>query len=70
MASAENVINPIVLTDAEVKFYNREGYLVLPGFVRSEAVAPLREETWIFIASYKSFPESGTGLTRRWRWLV
>ena len=46
MAAAESVINPIVLTDAEVKFYNREGYLVLPGFVKADAVAALREEVF------------------------
>lgn len=38
------VINPIELTDAEVRFYQNEGYLYLPGFVRAEEVDALREE--------------------------
>lgn len=42
----DTVINPIELTDGEVRFYQTEGYLVLPGFVRAEEVDALREEVF------------------------
>lgn len=40
------VVSPIRLTDSEVEFYKREGYLCLPGFVRAEAVEWLRDEVF------------------------
>ena len=43
---AADVIAPIQLTDREVRFYKEEGYLPLPGFVRSEVVASLRQEVF------------------------
>lgn len=40
------VINPLDLTDAEVRFYQNEGYLLLPEFVRRDEVEALREEVF------------------------
>ncbi|HEV7301097.1 MAG TPA: phytanoyl-CoA dioxygenase family protein [Tepidisphaeraceae bacterium] len=45
-AVTTDVIAPINLTDREVRFYNEEGYLPLPGLVRSDAVAALRQEVF------------------------
>ncbi len=42
--AANSVVAPIQLTDSEVRFYKEEGFLPLPGFVRTEAVAGLRQE--------------------------
>jgi len=36
--------NNIVLTEAELNFYREQGFLPLPGFIRSEAVDAVREE--------------------------
>jgi phytanoyl-CoA hydroxylase len=46
LLSDVSVINPIDLTDAEVRFYQNEGYLLLPSFVRADEVAALREEVY------------------------
>ena len=45
-ATSSPVLNPIQLTAAEVAFYKNEGYLCLPGLVRAEAVAPLRDAVY------------------------
>ena len=37
-------VPPVTLADTEVRFYQDYGYLSLPGFVRAEAVEPLRQE--------------------------
>lgn len=44
--AAEPVVRPMTLTDSEVRFYNEEGYLPLPGFVDAAAVEGLREEVF------------------------
>lgn len=38
------VVKPMKITDSEVKFYNEEGYLPLPGFVDAAGVEALRQE--------------------------
>lgn len=38
------LVNPYELTDSEVEFYHRQGYLPLPGFLTSGATEALREE--------------------------
>ena len=40
------VVNPMSLTESEVRFYKEEGYLPLPGFVAAEAVEELRTEVF------------------------
>ena len=40
------VVSQITLTPAELRFYQEEGYLPLPGFVRADAVAKLYDETF------------------------
>ncbi|WP_152363560.1 phytanoyl-CoA dioxygenase family protein [Microlunatus speluncae] len=40
------VVQPLSLTDSEVEFYKREGYLCLPGLVASGAVEQLRAEVF------------------------
>lgn len=45
-ADVDRVVNPISLTDSEVRFYKEEGYLPLPGFVAAEAVDALRSEVF------------------------
>ncbi|HEX3816226.1 MAG TPA: phytanoyl-CoA dioxygenase family protein [Mycobacteriales bacterium] len=40
----EPVANPIQLVDSEVEFYNREGYLTLPGFLSATAVSGILDE--------------------------
>ncbi len=40
------VTNPLELTPAEIAFYRDQGFLVIPGFVRKEAVAALGEEVF------------------------
>lgn len=42
--AAPTVVRPFRLTDSEVRFYNEEGYLPLPGFVDQDAVEALRRE--------------------------
>jgi 2-oxoglutarate-dependent dioxygenase len=37
-------VQPLTLTEAEVRFYNDQGFLPLPGLVRGDQVAHLREE--------------------------
>ncbi len=44
MTTDDSVVRQMELTDAEVAFYNDQGFLPLPGLVRAEAVAALREE--------------------------
>ena len=39
-----SITRPIELTDAEVNFYNDQGYLVLPGLVARDRAAELRDE--------------------------
>lgn len=43
---ATEVVKPLSLTDSEVEFYKREGYLCLPGLVDGRAVEQLREEVF------------------------
>ncbi|MEM8737843.1 MAG: phytanoyl-CoA dioxygenase family protein [Planctomycetota bacterium] len=43
-ATVSEIVKPLKLDPAEVRFYQQEGYLVLPGFVKPAAVEPLREE--------------------------
>ena len=43
-AIQDDVVAPIRLTESELRFYHREGYLCLPGFVRGEAVGALSRE--------------------------
>lgn len=40
------VVKPLTLDPAEVRFYKREGYLMLPGFVDDAALPALREEVF------------------------
>jgi len=42
--TAEPVVKPLELTERELRFYNDQGFLVLPGFVSGAHVADLREE--------------------------
>lgn len=44
--TTQDIFRPIELTDSEVKFYNEQGFLPIPGFIRSEAVAPICEEVY------------------------
>ena len=48
MSTATQTADPLVpareLTDAEVNFYNAQGYLYLPGHVRRDRVGELRRE--------------------------
>jgi phytanoyl-CoA hydroxylase len=53
-----NFIAPLALTDSEVRFYQQEGYLTLPGFVRSDAIAGLRQEVFDVLAANGVSPES------------
>jgi len=39
-----NIIRPLRLEEGELFFYQKYGYLTIPGFVDSQAVAALREE--------------------------
>lgn len=39
-----SIVTDMQLTDGEVRFYNEEGYLPLPGFVHADAVEALRRE--------------------------
>ena len=51
------VVSQMNLTDSEVRFYNQEGYLPLPGFVRAEAVAGLRQEVFDVLEANGILPE-------------
>lgn len=51
------IVSPLTLTDSEVEFYNREGYLCLPGFVDGGAVERLREEVFEVLEA-NGFPRS------------
>lgn len=53
-----DLVRPLSLTDSEVEFYNREGYLPLPGFVDSRAVEQLREEVFTVLEA-NGVPRSG-----------
>ncbi len=39
-----SVVTEMSLTDSEVRFYNEEGYLLLPGFVKADAIETLCRE--------------------------
>ncbi len=39
-----SVVHSIELTDSEIRFYQNYGYLTIPGLIRDDAVATLREE--------------------------
>lgn len=53
-----SIVTPISLTDSEVEFYNREGYLSLPGLVDSRAVERLRHEVFAVLAA-NGVPRAG-----------
>jgi 2-oxoglutarate-dependent dioxygenase len=44
IASTTAVVRPLRLTESEVQFYNREGYLYLGGLIAEDIAAKLREE--------------------------
>jgi len=46
-----DVVSPYPLTDSEVTFYHRHGYLPLPGFVTTDTAARLREEVLDVLAA-------------------
>lgn len=54
---SHSVVRPMDLTDSEVAFYTENGYLPLPGFVRSEQVDALRAEVFDILAA-NGVPES------------
>ena len=41
---AADVVKPLKLTEAEIRFYNSQGFLPLPGFIEGRFVEALREE--------------------------
>ena len=40
----QSVLTPLQLSPGEIRFYQEEGYLYLPGLLDESAVAALREE--------------------------
>ncbi|MFC7624919.1 phytanoyl-CoA dioxygenase family protein [Microlunatus sp. GCM10028923] len=52
------IVTPISLTDSEVEFYKREGYLSLPGLVDSRAVERLRNEVFAVLEA-NGVPRAG-----------
>ena len=55
-----DIVSPMALTASEVRFYQTEGYLCLPGFVRGEAVSRLRAEVLAVLAAH-GFDEARLG---------
>jgi 2-oxoglutarate-dependent dioxygenase len=49
--STGSLVEPMTLTDSEVRFYHEQGYLPLPGFLRADAVAALRDEVYEVLAA-------------------
>lgn len=43
-AAAEEVVAPLALLPQEIRFYEEEGYLLLPGLIRPQFVAQVRED--------------------------
>lgn len=52
------VVKPLTLTDSELEFYRREGYLLLPGMIDGEAVERLRTEVFEVLEA-NGVPRSG-----------
>jgi 2-oxoglutarate-dependent dioxygenase len=40
----ESVVNPLQLTDGEIRFYQDEGYLIIPGLIKPNQLESLRKE--------------------------
>ena len=56
--TAQPLVQPMNLTDAEVGFYNDQGFLPLPGFVSGGSVAALREEVFAVLEA-NGVPRAG-----------
>lgn len=52
-----NVVRRLELADGEVNFYQRQGYLVLPGFIEPAALPALVEELWAVMRPHGLTPE-------------
>ncbi|MEM8737189.1 MAG: phytanoyl-CoA dioxygenase family protein [Planctomycetota bacterium] len=59
--SSHNIINPLKLTDSEIKFYQDEGYLYLGGLVRDEALAQLRQDVMEVMEKHLGLSASDLG---------
>jgi hypothetical protein len=57
-SARSGIVTPLSLTDSEVEFYKREGYLPLPGLVDSSAVEQLREEVFAVLEA-NGVPRAG-----------
>ncbi|MBC8139051.1 MAG: proline hydroxylase, partial [Fibrella sp.] len=44
MDKKTTMISPMTLTDEQVAFYHREGYLILPALLAEEAVGVVRDD--------------------------
>lgn len=55
--AARDVVAPIQLSEGEVRFYNDEGYILLPGLLDEAAVAKLRAEVLDVMAAAGVSPE-------------
>ena len=49
---------PITLTDDQVEFYRRNGYLALPGVLPAETLQAIRDETDRIVAGASALSES------------